>query len=265
MRTSTTTAELSKALAAAQGEFPPIEKDKTVTVQKKTGGQYTFKYAELSSIIAATHKIMAKHGLSILSAPVASPEGMVLTTRLSHASGEWVEGDFPLTVGVERVQDLGAQLTYFRRYAMTGLLNVSTDDDVDGGGGDLEMHGPAKPAKAPKTGSTAPVEPPPPAPAASSEPQHWSGKVQNVQPKIYENQKYLDVLGLDEEGKASTFVIKAPPEKDKARLDIYKMQQTDLSQAAIKGNVVDINFIQQGKARIVTGMEVYPLGEEPKL
>ena len=261
MRTSATTAELAKALALAQGEFPPIEKDKKVTVSTAKG-QYTFNYAELSGIIEATKKIMAKHGLSIMSAPASSPEGLVLTTRLSHASGEWAEGDFPLDKGA-RPQDLGAQLTYFRRYAVTGLLHIATDDDVDGGG-DVEAHGPAKPAKAPKAAPVVVATPN----VTTSEPAsetHWTGKIQNVQPKIYENQKYLDVLGLDDEGKASTFVIKAPPEKDKARLDIYKMQQTDLSQAAIKGNVVDINFIQQGKARIVTGMEVYPLGEEPKL
>ncbi len=260
MRTSNTTAELSKALAAAQGEFPPIEKDKKVTVSTQKG-QYTFCYAELSSIIEATKKSLSKHGLSIISAPAASPEGLVLTTRLSHASGEWVEGDFPLDKGA-RPQDLGAQLTYFRRYAVTGLLHIATDDDVDGGG-DVEAHGPAKQKAAPT--KPPPPKAPEPEPAQESAVQHWSGKIQNVQPKIYEGQKYLDVLGLDEEGKALSFVIKAPPEKDKARLDIYKMQQTDLSQAAIKGNVTDINFVQQGKARIVTGIEIYPLGEEPKL
>ena len=132
MRTSTSTAKLAEALAKAQGEFEEIEKDKSVKVETQKGG-YTFTYADLSNIINGTKKAMAKNGLSIMSAPGLAPEGLVLTTRLSHSSGEWAEGDFPISA-YGRPQDLGAQLSYFRRYATMGLLHISPEDDTDGGG-----------------------------------------------------------------------------------------------------------------------------------
>ena len=57
--------QLNEALAKAQGEFPPIPREKTVTVKTKTGGSYSFAYAPLDAILSACRPVLAKNGLAI--------------------------------------------------------------------------------------------------------------------------------------------------------------------------------------------------------
>src|SRR6266702_6359675 len=57
--------DLVLALSKAQGEFPDIERNRTVTVQPRSGGQpYQFKYATLSAIIDAIRKPLSKNGIA---------------------------------------------------------------------------------------------------------------------------------------------------------------------------------------------------------
>ena len=55
--------ELAKALAAAQGELEPAEKNSTAAVGKE--GKLKRKYADLTAMIDAVRKVLPKHGLSI--------------------------------------------------------------------------------------------------------------------------------------------------------------------------------------------------------
>src|SRR5262245_2714291 len=82
----TITAALNAALAAAQGEFPPIPKDKTVTVETRTGRSYTFSYATLDAILAACRPALTKHGLA-LSQQLEYNGQAQLRTELRHADG----------------------------------------------------------------------------------------------------------------------------------------------------------------------------------
>ena len=261
MRTSQTVTELSKALSAAQGEFPEIHRDKEVKVATAKG-QYAFKYAELSSIIEATKKIMAKHGLSIMSAPASSPEGLVLTTRLSHASGEWVEGDFPLDKGM-RPQDLGSQLTYFRRYAITGLLHIATDDDVDGGGEVQEHKSVGKPGV--RENPTRTVKPPAaPKDKSLTPPGDVSpnvlGKIQKISEKITPAGVIFHEIIVDETA------IVMPKALNKAQEDLQGMILKDMDIAMQEKKTVEISFTMTGKGnKMFAGCKVYDAGEEPRL
>ena len=58
--------ELAAALAKATLEFKPILRNKTVSVRMKSGGQYTFAYAPMETILEATKPALAKHGISAL-------------------------------------------------------------------------------------------------------------------------------------------------------------------------------------------------------
>ena len=58
--------KLFAALAAAQGEFPPIERTKTVRVSMKAGGSYTFDYAPLDQVQKVCAPVLAKHGICVL-------------------------------------------------------------------------------------------------------------------------------------------------------------------------------------------------------
>ena len=121
---------LAQALAAFQGEMPTVHKGKTAKVPMKSGGSYSYKYADLADVAAAVHPVLARHGLSFTSLPRKTEAGYELVAQLWHASGENIEGALPLRGSTP--QEWGSSLTYMRRYLLGCLTGVVTDDDEDG-------------------------------------------------------------------------------------------------------------------------------------
>jgi hypothetical protein len=87
-----TTGKLADALAKAQAEFKAIKKDKTAKVRMKAGGEYSYNYADLSSVIDATKEALSKNGLAIMQPVEFQGERLVLHTKLLHSSGEMQSG-----------------------------------------------------------------------------------------------------------------------------------------------------------------------------
>jgi hypothetical protein len=123
-------AKLATALAKAQGKFPVIPKDSEVEVKSKEGKfLYKYKYADLTTIIAATRPAMAEHGLSFTQGIV---EGG-FATLIMHESGEKLETGFvpfELPRGGD-MKTIAGLVTYVKRISLTAALGVSADEDVD--------------------------------------------------------------------------------------------------------------------------------------
>lgn len=124
--------DISAALAAAQGEFGAVIRDKTVSVTMRSGGKYTFSYAPLESILHAVKPALSKNGLALTQAMVVHEGKDFVETTLRHSSGQSISNRIPLFVKEEGPQAYGSALTYARRYGVTLLLCVSADDDDDG-------------------------------------------------------------------------------------------------------------------------------------
>jgi hypothetical protein len=123
---------LNAALAEAQSEFPPIKRERTVTVRTKQGGKYSFSYAPLDAILDACRPALSKHGLALSQLLENGAGGPALRTELRHAEGGVIGSSFPLPRVPESPQELGSLLTYLRRYAITALLGIATEEDDDG-------------------------------------------------------------------------------------------------------------------------------------
>lgn len=125
--------ELAKALAAAQAEFPPIERSREVKVQTKTGGSYTFSYAPLDAILSTVRPVLAKHGLAFSQMLTENADTPALRTLLLHESGDSLQGvcPLPVTPGMS-AQEFGSLVTYFRRYALVAALGIASEEDDDG-------------------------------------------------------------------------------------------------------------------------------------
>jgi hypothetical protein len=135
MRTSETINELATALAKAHGEMKNPVKNKTVTVKPRDSGrEYKFSYAELPAVLDAITPALTANGLAIVQAMITMTDGLHLTTRLLHASGQWIESCCPLVADLSRPQTIGSALTYLRRYSITALLNIASDEDDDANG-----------------------------------------------------------------------------------------------------------------------------------
>ncbi len=122
--------ELATALAKAQSEFTTLKKSKTAKIKMKSGGEYSYKYADLSDLIDATRPACGKNGLAYTQ-PIIGDE---LVTWLIHTSGQKIESKVRLQMNLSP-QEFGSYLTYFRRYALGAILGIAGEEDDDGAAG----------------------------------------------------------------------------------------------------------------------------------
>lgn len=137
MKTSEKIGEITKALAAAQGEFTNPERNRTVRVatkakEGKPAGSYTFDYATFDNILAATRPILAKHALAVIQGVSTKENHVTVTTRVAHSSGEWYEDEITGAADNADIQAIGSTCTYLKRYSYTAMLNIAAEEDDDG-------------------------------------------------------------------------------------------------------------------------------------
>lgn len=94
---------------------------------------YKSKYAPLQDVLNSVRPLLSKHGLSVIQSPSGDGESVSIVTLLLHESGEWIEFD-PLVLKAEKLtpQGAGSAITYGRRYALSAVLGISSEDDDDG-------------------------------------------------------------------------------------------------------------------------------------
>lgn len=118
--------DLLTALSKAQGKFKPVAFD-------RSNPHYKSKYASLSAIEEMIKAPLESNGLSIIHILNNNDKGdLVLETVLGHVSGQWIASEFRLLLSKQDMQGLGSAVTYAKRYALSALLNVSSDEDDDG-------------------------------------------------------------------------------------------------------------------------------------
>lgn len=146
--------ELAAALSKAQAAFPKVLKDRTAKIQSPRGN-YEYKYADLATLIEAIRKPLADNGLAF-SQLIQMGEGHhVLHTVLIHSSGAELCSNYALG-NHDRPQEMGSEITYARRYALSALLGVASEDDDDGAAAQRSDSVRAK--KPPYEGKDAPFE-----------------------------------------------------------------------------------------------------------
>jgi len=116
---------LVDAFSKAQSSIENVIKDKQ---------GYGYKYADLASCLAAVKKPLADNGLSVSQIVSQDKDGkQVLITLLMHKSGQWLKSIFALENVVMKqcnsLQQLGAGITYARRYALSAIVGLSQEDD----------------------------------------------------------------------------------------------------------------------------------------
>ncbi len=139
MRMSDQTDKLTEALAKASAEFQPIETNRT--------GAHQARYADLATVLRATRPALAANGLALMQLPKRESGALLLVSRLAHASGQWIECDYPLALeATKSPQAIGSALTYARRYVAAAMLNVAAElDDDDAEAAELDDAAPAGP------------------------------------------------------------------------------------------------------------------------
>lgn len=124
--------ELFRALARARGEFPEIERKRTARVRLKTGDSYSYTYADLSDVFAAINPVLSAYGLNIFQ----WPEGETLYTEITHESGLSKIAEWPIKAmparSLQDAQSYQSAVQVAKRYALTALLGIATEETVEG-------------------------------------------------------------------------------------------------------------------------------------
>jgi hypothetical protein len=154
--------ELFADLAKAQGEFEPIEQNKTARIVKNGTLLYTFDYADMGEIRSKTTPALSKNNIAVIAIPTvrdARTGGHILRTMLVHKSGARIESvlALPGMGDKDNVKDFGGYITYLRRYQLSAMLNVAADADLDSSHGPEDGEGGSD---APRIGAPAPSQAP---------------------------------------------------------------------------------------------------------
>lgn len=138
MKQSESIVEISKALTKAWGSMENPKHNKTVRVQTKKGGQYSFDYTDLGGIIDGIKPHFKEHGISVMQHAyteiVENRLFVYVTTKIMHESGEWMSTKPLIMPANNSVQEMGGQITYLKRYSLSAILGISTEEDDDANG-----------------------------------------------------------------------------------------------------------------------------------
>jgi hypothetical protein len=136
---SETLGKLSDALAKAQAEMQNAPLN-------KVNPHFKSKYADLAAIRDTVTAPLAKHGLALMQTTGIDENGQfALFTRLSHSSGEWMLGVYPLPLDPGKPQQMGSAMTYARRYTLAAMVGIAADEDDDANA--AQTNGQSQPAK----------------------------------------------------------------------------------------------------------------------
>lgn len=126
MNKSETIGELAKAMATFQSEVIQPLKDKANPFFKA-------KYVPLENVVEAITNTAPKHGLSFIQYPVNQENKVGVITVLMHSSGEFIETE-PIyaTPAKQDAQATGSVITYLKRYSLSAVFGITSDEDDDG-------------------------------------------------------------------------------------------------------------------------------------
>lgn len=119
--------EFAKDFINAQAEIGTLPKDKK---------GYGYNYTDFDTVVKTVKPILKKYNLGfcqMLETTEAGKSG--IRTILFHASGENIQSWFelpPSQVSKVACQNMGASITYIKRYALCAILGCSSDEDTDG-------------------------------------------------------------------------------------------------------------------------------------
>lgn len=122
---------LASALVKFQAIVPTIPRNKIAKIPMKSGGSYSYNYADLADIWEAIRKPLIDNGLAVTQMLKSTDTTDFIVTKIWHESGETDSEDFALPTSGKTPQEVGSVVTYYKRYALGAALGISTEEDDD--------------------------------------------------------------------------------------------------------------------------------------
>lgn len=126
--------EIYCALIKFQSEVPVIFKANFVVGKDK---KPKYAYADMADIKNTIQPFMSKNELGIIQPLSYENDFDFVVTEIIHSSGQWIRSELSAQVSINigymsQIQAIGSVSTYLKRYAMSSLLGLVTDQDNDG-------------------------------------------------------------------------------------------------------------------------------------
>jgi len=125
METSQTIGKISEALAKAQSMMKPAAFD-------ATNPYFKSKYATLASIMETSRFALTTNSIAVIQGTSVDEDRVVVSTMLVHSSGEWIKDSLAIKPTKDDPQGIGSAITYARRYSLSALVGIVSDEDDDG-------------------------------------------------------------------------------------------------------------------------------------
>ena len=149
------------ALADFQRDLPPIPKSQTAHIVSQRG-KFSYRYADLADIQRAIAAPLHNHGLAVTFDTQENGQNLDVICTVHHIAGHSQSARFPVPVDhgarMNAAQQVGAALTYGRRYALTAALGIVTaDEDNDAQGAPEHPNGAQRSTRRAESPSSAPT------------------------------------------------------------------------------------------------------------
>ena len=125
MKTSETINELATALAKAQAVMGNAHFN-------RQNPHFKSKFADLASVRDTITPALTTNGISVVQMTSVGNESVIVHTRLMHSSGQWIESEYPIINDPGKPQAMGSALSYARRYSLSAICNIASEEDDDG-------------------------------------------------------------------------------------------------------------------------------------
>lgn len=133
--------KMSESIASLAKAYAQFQQEVVNPSNTAKNPQFKSNYAPLDEVINTAKPVLAKYGLSVLQSTGSEGESIKVTSILMHESGEYIQSD-ELTLpayqtkggGVKEfnAQGAGSAITYGRRYSLSAILGLASEDDDDG-------------------------------------------------------------------------------------------------------------------------------------
>lgn len=117
--------EIAASLCKAQSVMQPAKFNCVNPFHKN-------RYADLASVMEACRVPLTSNGICTTQFTETIGEKIYLSTLLLHVSGQWIKSLFPIHVAKLDCQSIGAAMTYGKRYSLSALVGIVSEEDDDG-------------------------------------------------------------------------------------------------------------------------------------
>jgi hypothetical protein len=116
--------DLAKTMISVQQSLTPALKDGINSYTQSS-------YATLGSVMEVCRNALLSHGIWMTQYPVSVESGHLgLITKIVHAAtGQWQSSLIEMPLPKNDPQGYGSAITYARRYGLSALLGITTEDD----------------------------------------------------------------------------------------------------------------------------------------